>query len=255
MRREARYSPDELKAKFITVLKEIRRIPAGREFTALGLPEVQYYKRAFGGSYGNFLRQIGVKFPERVQYQKQNPKRFFYPQEWMTFLSTLRKDKQRFFFEVLLHTGCRYNEAAHIRVEDINFQKELLFIAKPKGGKGKERTLQISSYLAQRLADYIKLNSLQGSDTLGFPTNAYLNRRMQEALKKMRLNDWRDFSCHNIRKTTEMWLIAINVNYLSIIAHIGHTLNVAEAHYVSTSLFSNEDKEIIKTILGNLLQK
>lgn len=269
MRREARYSHDDLKNLFLDVEKKIGRTPRGDEFTSTGLPDVGYYKRAFG-TYGNFLRMMGRDYKNKLYRKKENPKRFFYPQEWLRVMNSVENDYHKFWLELLLHTGARINEVRNIKVENINFDKEQIFIAKPKGGRGKERTIQISTYLRNRIVNFVKKNKLKDTDyimvrengkqvTTQFITGADPKNNkyglIKMACKKAGINDWRDFSAHNIRKTTEMWLVALNINHLAIVAHIGHSTDVASNFYVSTQLFTSEDKSLIKTILGNLLQK
>jgi integrase len=82
-----------------------------------------------------------------------------------------------------------------------------------------------------------------------------MDKMVKRYTKLAGIEDWEDFSNHNIRKTVENWLCALNINHLSIQAHMGHTLDVAAAHYVSTQLLNGEDKSLIRAILDNLLQK
>lgn len=260
MRNEARYSHEELKNLFLSTETKLGRTPKSNEFPKVGLPDIGYYKRAFG-TYGSFLRIIGKDVEVRSNRKKSNPKRFFYPQEWINFMNNITNDNHKFWYEFLLHTGARFNEVRNIKVMDINLEREFIFIARPKGGRGRERTIQISTYLKNRIQSYIKKNKLKDEDTLllneeGKPvTNQGVDKALKEYCKVSGIKDWLDFSCHNLRKTTEMWLISLGINHLAVIAHIGHTIDVASTYYVSTSLFTSEERTLIKTILGNLLQK
>lgn len=269
MRREARYSHDELKQIFLDVHKKIARVPKGDELPSLGLPDISYYKRAFG-TYGSFLTLIGLQDKSEHYRKKDNPKRFFYPHEWLRMMNALENEDHKFWLELLLHTGARFDEASNIKVENINFEKEQIFLAKPKGGRGKERTIQISTYLKNRITNFVKRHGLKGSDYImvkddksrvsnqfvsGMDEKRNKYGLIKGAARKAGISDWKDFSAHNIRKTTEMWLVALNINHLAVVAHIGHSVNVASTFYVSTQLFTAEDKTLIKTILDNLLQK
>lgn len=194
----------------------------------------------------------------RPYKRKTNLKRFFYPQEWTRFLSIISNDKHKFFFEVLLHTGARHNEIKNLKIRDINFDREQIVLNMGKTGhtgKSSSREIQISSLLANKLRSFIKSNSLGKLDTLGMPSVQYMDRMIKRYSKEAGIEDYEDFSCHNIRKTLENWLIALNINVLAIQAHMGHLLDVAAAHYVAASLFTAEDKFLIKNILDNLLQK
>lgn len=260
MRREAKYSHEDLKQLFLDVENKIKRIPKSDEFVNLGLPDIGYYKRAFG-TYGSFLKMIGRDVEIRKNRTKSNPKRFFYPQEWINLLNNISNDNHKFWFELLLHTGARFNEVRNIKVMDINLEKEFIFISKPKGGRGRERTIQISSYLKNRIQSFIKLNKLDDENTLLLNedkksvSNQGVDKQLKRYCRLSGIKDWKDFSCHNIRKTTEMWLISLGINHLAIVAHLGHTILVASTYYVSTQLFSKEDIILIGTIFGNLLRK
>jgi integrase len=195
---------------------------------------------------------------KRAYKRKTNLKRFFYPQEWSKFLSVISNEKHRFFFEILMHTGARHNEIKNLKIRDINFEREQLILNIGKTGstgKSTSREIQISSWLTNRLRVYVKSNSFGKLDTLGLPSVQYMDRIMKEYCQKAGIEDYQDFSAHNLRKTLENYLIALNVNVLAIQAHMGHLLDIAAAHYVAASLFTAEDKTLIRQIIDNLLQK
>jgi len=204
---------------------------------------------------------MATNFPQVVKRsyrRKNNIKRFFYPNEWNKFLSVIDKEKHKFFFEVLMHTGARHNEIKNLKIRDINFDREQLILNIGKTGstgKSKSREIQISSWLANRIKVYIKANSLGKLDTLGLPSVQYIDRIMKVYCKKADISDYEDFSAHNLRKTLENWLIALNINVLAIQAHMGHLLDIAAAHYVAASLFTAEDKVLIRSTIDNLLDK
>lgn len=263
MRQQAQYTPAQLKQMFLDMEASINRTPMGKELDSLGLPNVGYYKRAFG-TYGNFLKSIGRIDHVETYRKKQNIKRFFYPQEWLKLMNTVINDKHKFWLEMLLHTGARFDEVRNIRVRDIDLQREEIFIAEPKGGRGKQRTIQISTYLSNKIGLHIKKEELGKDESILTTvykgrrkpiTNQFLGKYLKRYCKASGIVDWEDFSCHNIRKTTEMWLIAMNINHLAVVAHIGHNIDVASTFYVSTQRFNSVDKALIKTILDNLLQK
>jgi integrase len=188
--------------------------------------------------------------------RKQNLKRFYTPQEWFRLLKQIKNEKHKFLIEFLLHTGSRINEARGVRITDIDFDREQIILRKTKGGIKKNRTIQISTYLVGRIKSYISSQKIESKlDTLNFPSTVMMDKMVKRYTKLAEIEDWEDFSNHNIRKTVENWLCALNINHLSIQAHMGHTLDVAAAHYVSTQLLNGEDKSLIRAILDNLLQK
>ena len=239
---------------FLRVEKGLGRTPKTVEFYEVGLPPVGYFNREFG-NFTNFLNAIGRKHKEINYRKKDNPKRFFMPQEYLRVIGIISKDFHRFRMELMLHTGARIDELRNIKVGDIDFEREVIFIRKPKGGRGKERTIQISSNFKNRAASYIRTNNLTNTDTFGIPSTQAMVKMIKKYVKDSGITDWEDFSCHTFRKTLEMWLIGLGVNTLAISAHMGHTIEVASAYYVSTSLFKQEDRSMARYILGDLLNK
>lgn len=198
------------------------------------------------------------KKEKRKYRKKENLKRFYFPKEWFNLLKQIKNEKHKFLLEFLLHTGARINEARNVKITDIDFEREqiVLKITKGRVKKGNMRTLQISTYLAGRIKSYINSQKIESKlATLGFPSTPMMDKMIKRYTMLSGIEDWKDFSCHSIRKTLENYLVCLNINHLSIQAHMGHTLDVASAHYVTTQLMTSEDKSLIKAILDNLLQK
>lgn len=248
----AQYTTSELTTKFLDIEKKLKRLPKTKEFVKLGLPHIGFYNRAFG-NYTNFLKSIGKKVKDVNYAKKVDPKRFFYPQEWIKFLSVITNQDHKMWFEFMLHTGARINEIRGIHIKEIDVARETIFLSQTKGGRKKNRTIKISSYLKSRLLNYAKANKLGPEDTFGIPSTQYLDKSLKNYCKEAGIKDYDNFSCHNLRKTTEMYLVTMGINPMAIISHIGHNIDMAMTHYVSSSLFTNEDRILIKSIMDNLL--
>ncbi len=183
--------------------------------------------------------------------------RFFYPDEWGNFFDCL-KTRQKFTFRFLINTGSRINEARNVRVEDIDIERKrmILRITKVKSKKGEKhprpRTIPLSTEFTKYLKSYIKKHELKNPDYLDILSTPASNIGMKKALKESGIKDWYMFSVHNVRKTLETWLMALNVDGLKIIAHIGHSMAVAAKNYISADVFSWEEKKQIRMIIGDL---
>ena len=248
---------EELIKSFLDVERKLGKIPPSTHLEMYGLPPVAKFNQEFG-SWNKFLQSAGKKVSLRQYKRKQNLKRFFYPQEWLKFLQTIENQDHKFWFELLLHTGARIDEARAIQVKDVNLERETLVIKKPKrslGATNKQREIEISTYIKNRMVSYVKQKNLGKFDTFGIPSTQFMDKVIKQYCEKAGIEDYYDFSCHNLRKTCEQYLIALNVNVLSVQAHIGHTIDVIFAHYVGTSLFKMEDKILIRTIMDNLFNK
>ena len=208
------------------------------------------------------LTPVAVK--KRNYRKKDDLKRFFYPREYLNCLNKINNDKHKFWIELLVHTGARINEARGIQIRDIDLEKETINLRQTKGRKVKKnRMIQISSYLKGRIEIYIKNNNLGAYDFLmqnpdennKTPSTVGMDKIVKKFARDGGIKDWVDFSCHNLRKTLEQWGVALNINVLTLQAHMGHTIDVASTHYVGMNLMTSEDKSLAKAIIDNLWQK
>jgi len=193
---------------------------------------------------------------------KNNKDRFFFPEEWMKFEDAL-KPKQKHSCKILLNTGARHMEASNIKVSDIFFHPDQSRITlritkcKAKKGekKGKQRMIPISKQFAKYLQNYIKENKLKDDDYLNVLSRFALNICMKKAAEKVGLQEPGDFSPHNLRKTLETWLVALNVDGLKLAVHFGHDVMTAAKSYVSADAFTWEEKKQMRQIIGDLYER
>jgi len=198
------------------------------------------------------IRKDGKKYSIR-----NNRDRFFYPHEWMNFFDRLTKSQQT-TFKFLINTGARINEAIHVKVNDIDLinKRLTLRITKVKSAKGEKnprpRIIPLSSQFTKYLKKYILDNKLKGDDYLKLRSKPATHIALKKALQNAKIHDWYMFSTHNIRKTFETWLMALGIDGLKITTHLGHSMAVAVGHYISPDVFSWEEKQGMRAILGDL---
>lgn len=226
--------------------------------------------------------KIGVRKNGKKYSVRDNRSRFFYPTEWIKFFEALN-EKQKFTFKFLINTGCRINEARHIRVGDIDLDNKriIIRITKVKAKKGeknpKPRTVPISSEFAKYLKKVFSENKLSNECYMAsshnpkskkdvMPENPKLfkdgikstpagNICLKKTLKKIGIKEWMAFSLHNIRKTLENYLLALGINEVKISKHMGHDISTMIQHYVSADIFSFEEKKQMRIIIGDLYQQ
>ena len=190
----------------------------------------------------------------------ENKKAFFYPNEWNNFFMLLTQ-KQQISFRFMIQTGARINELRNIKVKDIDFGRGniKLRITKCKAIKGEKspvpRTISISSEFTNYLKTYIRTNKLKREDTFGVMSTNRLNDIIKENAKAINKPEWKDLSCHNIRKTFIACAYALGVEPTNVALHNGHDLKTAMKHYVSSDTFSRDDKLFARRILGDLFIK
>ena len=200
-------------------------------------------------------RENGIVYSNRT-----NRDRFFYPEEWGKFFDKL-KVNQRITFDTLINTGARINEARHIKVADIDFDRQsiILRVTKVKAKKGEKnprpRTISISSQFAKRLKAHIKNKELTNDDVLGVLSTPAANIAMKKTLQRVQIKDWYMFSIHNIRKTHGNWLKAFGIDGAEICLRLGHDYNIFVRSYGSPDIFSFKDMQGMKIILGDIYEK
>jgi len=255
---EAKITKEFLEKEFLKVEAQLGKIPASTQLEQYGLPSVAKYNQKFG-SWRKFLQSIGRDVKLKEYTRKTDPKRFYYPKEYLKLLTVITNEKHKMQIEFLIHTGMRINEARNVSIKDIDFDRRLILVTKPKrslGRSGKERNLEMSTYLKNRILAYIKSNSLGKNDNFDFPSTQFFDRMLKSYAKQAGINDYQNFSAHNCRKTLETWCCAgLNVNILPLSYHMGHTIEVAAMHYVGLSMLTQEDKTLIRTILDDLFNR
>jgi integrase len=185
--------------------------------------------------------------------------RFFYPDEWMAFYDAL-KGRAKLTFDFLINTGARINEVRHVKVGDIDFDRNniILRVTKVKAIEGEKnsrpRTISVSTQFIRRLRAEIKENNLKNDDTFGLLSTPGANTTMKRVLKRIGIQDYFMFSAHNVRKTHGNWLKALGVDGSEICLRLGHDLNTFLKAYGSPDIFNFKDMSNIKLILGDLYQ-
>lgn len=201
---------------------------------------------------------------------RNNRNRYFFPDEWKAFYDSLdngnkKLNRRQITFNLLLNTGARIMEIQHIEISDIDLDRGNIMlrvtkkiINRPgiqKTGISKPRVVSISSQLVKFLRKVISQYELKGDDKLPILTTSGANQALERCLESLKIPDFKMFSLHNVRKTNENWLLALGVDFYKMIKQLGHSPNVSMKHYISSDIFSFEEKKEINEILGDLRDK
>jgi len=192
---------------------------------------------------------------------RQSRSRYLFPDEYMAIEDVPEKNKEKRIlnYRFLINTGARINEIRHIKVEDIDFVRNSIAIrytkVKNKDGSNKIRIIPISNKFKKYLKKYVKKNNMTSSDAFPIFSTPGLNKSLKNSLRRAGVPDWKMISVHNLRKTLETWLIALNIDSIKITQHFGHTVAIASKHYVSPDTFTWEEKKMIRQIIGGLYEK
>lgn len=227
--------------------------------------------------YKTITKSDGTRYTVR-----KDRHRYFFPDEWNAFYKTLRNDTQRLLFSTLLNTGTRIMEALHLRPKDFNFQRGTISIRVVKYRKtnkklfstGMSRTFFVGSNYLKQVKKYIRKHDVKPEEFfflnneelpenyLSLPNKekkkyyykkqcAYTNL-FERKLKKAGIEDYKDFSLHNIRKTYGNWMRVYDIDMAEICFRMGHDMQTFMSHYGSSLLFDFNDKIKIKKIFGEI---
>jgi integrase len=201
----------------------------------------------------------GVIYTVRADRHK-----YFFPDEWIKFLSELEEDK-KILFETLLQTGGRINEVLNLKPSDFIWDTNSLTLrvtkTKAKKGEskvlgGKRRSFVVSSQYIRKLRKYIRDKNIN-NDSYLFPiTKQAVSQLFKRTLKKIGMKEW-EYSLHNIRKTSGMWLKTVqrrgvDLDVSEICMRLGHDHDTFIKHYGSPSVFTDQQRDKIIDILGDI---
>jgi integrase len=185
--------------------------------------------------------------------------RYFFPDEWIKFVKSLRQSEE---FEFQFYTGCRHEEGSFTRPMDYDFDRNnvRLWKTKTKAKKGEThgqpRTISLPSGFSKKMKkfcskfkndEYIFVNS-KGKQKSVQGANQLLKRK----LKEIGIKDYYNFSTHNIRKTHGMYLKALGIEMSEICQRLGHDSNTYIKHYGSADIFSERDMAMIRELMDDL---
>lgn len=222
-------------------------------------------------------RSNGIKYSVRT-----SRKRYFFPQEWNKFISLINNNQHEMLFITLLHTGARIMEALHLRPKNFDFERGTITfeVVKQRKAKrqfyaiGKTRSFFVSGSYLKQIKSYIVKNKLNPNDYL-FMDNSQLppnydslsntdkrkyyaktetaySQLLKRKLKKAGIEDYNQFSLHNIRKTYGNWMRTFDIKIEELCYRMGHDVETYLAHYGSSLIFTQKERMDIMKIMGEV---
>ena len=183
---------------------------------------------------------------------KIDKKAFYYPEDFIKILN-LASEKQKFTLNCMINTGARINEIYHAELKDLDNERKNLYlrITKTKAMLGEKKPSPRIIVLSNKFYNYFKKNK---KHFLILSRNA-TRIMMQKFNKKIGLNNYKDYSSHNLRKTFGSWMLSLGVDGFKLAQHLGHSTEMLRTHYASPDIFNIKDKLIMKEILDNLPER
>jgi len=187
-----------------------------------------------------------------VNKPQTNKKRFFYPDEYEKMLDYLNKN-QKYTATFLINTGCRIEEARGVRIEDLSSKRKSIVLrnTKIRARRGERKPEIRIIAVSDKFFRFLRGNILTSRI---LSTNAF-NLAVKDACRKAGIPRPEEFSSHKFRKTFGTWMLALGVDGFKLAQHLGHTPEELARDYATNDVFSHKDKQIMRSILGNLPER
>jgi len=145
--------------------------------------------------------------------------------ETAKFLDVVRDPRDRAIFMLMLRSGLRVEEVAHLTVDAVDYRKRQVFVAHGKGAKDRvvylsnDAASALEAYLQKRSSKAKKLFLVQKGTMKGEPISVRgIQKRIEYYARKSRLQ----VSCHRLRHTFATQLLNADADLATIQDLLGH---------------------------------
>lgn len=205
------------------------------------------------------IKSNGVKYTVRKDRHA-----YFFPDLWNKLINIMDED-HAIFFEGLIQTGARIEEWINVRPKDFDWERRTLtlYVTKVKAKKGQSKVLggasrsfQVSSQYIRKIRAIIRKHKIKDDQIIFQITKQGAFQHLRGKLKKLGIDYWK-YSLHNIRKTTGMYLKTLqhrgrDLDISEICMRLGHDHNTFLKHYGSPSIFTDQDRDKMVEIMGDV---
>jgi len=179
----------------------------------------EYLIHEEGMALTNPVTKISIRLPKPLP-------RHLRDDQVATLFSVITKARDRAMFMLMLRSGLRVEEVAHLTVDVVESQRRELFISSGKGAKDRmvylsdDACAALAAYLEQRSSKAKQLFLVEKGPMKGKPISVRgIQKRMESYARKSGLN----VSCHCLRHTLATQLLNADADLSSIRDLLGHT--------------------------------
>jgi len=158
----------------------------------------------------------------RVNPEKKLPIVLSREEVW-SLLDIVRRDKPRMSLILMYTCGLRVSEAVHLRPQDIDSQRMVLWVRKGKGGK--DRSVPLPNYtLAQLRTYWLKYKPKKwlfpSEHSISAITKSCVQRCLTATLRRSNIR--KNVNCHTLRHSYATHLVEAGVHLRMIQSLLGH---------------------------------
>ena len=191
--------------------------------------------------FGKILHRRFFIFLPRAQTEKRLPV-VLSKKEIKRILEGIVNRKHKLIISLIYSSGLRVSEVVKIKVQDLNFENNTLFIKQSKGQK--DRITIFAKKLGIELKKYIKDGNVQGilfkSNQSRLLTTRTVQKIFSQALESAGIS--KKASCHSLRHSFATHLLENGTNLRYIQKLLGH--QKLETTQIYTQVASNKLKDI-----------
>lgn len=162
---------------------------------------------------------------EPIKLQKKE-RIYLSPVEVNQLIDTIDHPIIKVVSQTLYYTGMRISECLNLKLNDVNFDAQIIYIINGKGKK--DRNIPISQHLLKILQNYlnnirpdVNSNNFFATKKTGSLSPTYVNRVLKYASKKLKWN--KNISAHILRHSFASNLIKNGVSLVHVQRLLGHS--------------------------------
>lgn len=174
-------------------------------------------------------------------------KDFLTEEEMKMLIQHIKQPTIKLIVYTLAHTGLRITECRSLKLNDIDFVKNVVFVRDGKGGKA--RKVPMGNELAERLLYYrdierpkVNTDTFFALERTGGISAQYVGRELATAAKDAGID--KKVSCHTMRHSFASALVKKQVNLPTVAALLGH----ADFRTVTSVYVHMEDSELADAV-------
>lgn len=225
-------TPDDIEEYLFYTMEVRSYAPTSRKRALISIKSFYHFCTKKGYCEENISRpveHIKLEMKERIYLTED---------EVHSLFSSTEDALLRLIFQTLYYTGLRIGECINLKLEDIDFSNNLIYVREGKGKK--DRNIPINEKLKPLLYDYKRLWRIDAGTDKFFSTRSggicqsYINRMLKKSTEKAGIK--KHVTAHILRHSFASNLLRKGVDILRIQRLLGHSSIKTTSIYTHTNI-------------------